>query len=169
MKRIFKPLKPTLMVRHVTELSPEFLNDWGIKGLILDLDNTLVPYKSNETASEIQEWVQAMHASDVKLYMVSNALHERVDYWVKKFLFPGVGLAAKPLPKFFRRALRALDLPPEEVAMVGDQLFTDVLGGNLAGMRTVMVTPLSDNALPHTKVTRKLERLVLHFLKENAR
>ncbi|WP_189005983.1 YqeG family HAD IIIA-type phosphatase [Deinococcus roseus] len=157
------------MVRDVTELSPDFLQEWDIKGLILDLDNTLVPYKSNETAPEIQDWVKCMHASDVKLYMVSNALHERVDYWVREFLFPGVGLAAKPFPKFFRRALKALGLPPEQVAMVGDQLFTDVLGGNLAGMRTVMVSPLSDNALPHTKVTRKLERLVLHFLKENAR
>lgn len=157
------------MVRDVTELSPEFLTEWNIRGLILDLDNTLVPYKSNQTRPEIEDWVKHMHAHDVKLYMVSNALHDRVDYWVREFLFPGVGLAAKPFPRFFKRALKAIDLPADQVLMVGDQLFTDVLGGNLVGMRTVMVKPLSENALPHTRVTRKLERLVLHLLKENSR
>ena len=70
-------------------------------------------------------------------------------------------MAGKPNPASFRRAAQALGLPPHQVGMVGDQLFTDVLGGNLAGLHTILVHPLIDNALPHTRLARLLERRVL--------
>ena len=68
-------------------------------------------------------------------------------------------MAGKPNPKAFRRGAQALNLPPEQVGMVGDQLFTDVLGGNLAGLHTILVRPLIDNALPHTRAARLLEQM----------
>jgi uncharacterized protein len=73
----------------------------------------------------------------------------------------GRGTGGKPLPGAFRKAVAELGLEAAHVAMVGDQVFTDVLGGNWAGCKTILVKPLSDNALPHTKLVRNLEARVL--------
>jgi len=84
-----------------------------------------------------------------------------VRHWSGRLGIRGVGVAGKPWPAGFRRACREMNLRPAEVAVVGDQLFTDVLGGNLIGAYTVMVEPITSNALPHTRFARLLETLVL--------
>ena len=154
-------LRPQLIIDHVTEITPNFLRTRGLRGIILDLDNTLVAYGSYERDHAMQAWVSALLKSGVRLYLLSNARRSRVRFWSGHFGFAGKGLASKPIPRGFRKALRHIGLPPGEVAMVGDQLFTDVLGGNLAGMFTILVRPLAENSLPHTKLARRFERLVL--------
>ncbi|BBN93466.1 hydrolase [Deinococcus grandis] len=156
-------LRPADVIDHVTHITPEFLADRGLHGLLLDLDNTLVPYGSYDPAGVAQTlaWVRDLKLAGVGLYLLSNATGQRAAFWLDKLDFQGVGLAGKPNPRAFRKALRALKLPPAQVGMVGDQLFTDVLGGNLSGMHTILVRPLVTNALPHTRVARRLERAVL--------
>lgn len=121
----------------------------------------MIEYGSYQEAREVQAWAAELMLGGVKLYLLSNALPERVRFWTARLGFSGVGLASKPAPRAFRVAARQMGLAPAQVAMVGDQLFTDVLGGNLAGMYTIMVRPLADNALPHTRLARRVERLVL--------
>ncbi len=155
--------KPNDVIAKVTDITPEFLAARGLRGLLLDLDNTLIPYGSYEEkeTAKMMNWAAALLDSGIKLYLLSNATKKRAAFWLDKLAFEGVGLAGKPNPQAYRKAAASLGLPANQIAMVGDQLFTDVLGGNLSSMHTVLVHPLVNNSLPHTKLARKLERLVL--------
>ncbi|GAA5533590.1 YqeG family HAD IIIA-type phosphatase [Deinococcus metallilatus] len=154
-------LRPRDLIDHIRDITPEFLAARGLRGLLLDLDNTLIPYGSYEERADVMGWAADLRRGGIRLYLLSNATGQRARFWVEKLGFEGVGMAGKPNPRAFRRALGALGLPAWQVGMVGDQLFTDVLGGNLSGMHTILVRPLAVNALPHTRVTRRLERAVL--------
>lgn len=154
-------LRPREILASVLDISPAFLRERGLRGLLLDLDNTLIPYGSYEERPEVQRWVAALHGAGTQLYLLSNATEKRAQFWLEKLGFAGVGMAGKPWPHSYRRALAQLDLSAEQTGMVGDQLFTDVLGGNLAGLYTIIVHPLADNALPHTRLARRLEHAVM--------
>ena len=154
-------LRPSLVLASVLDITPAFLQAHGLKGLLLDLDNTLIPYGSYDERAEVSQWAREVQASGCSLYLLSNATRERARVWAARLGLPGVGLAGKPFAREYRRGLSSINLPAEQVGMVGDQLFTDVLGGNWSGMFTIMVRPISDNALPHPRLTRRLERLVL--------
>jgi len=145
----------------VTAITPQWLRERGLKAVLLDLDNTLVPYKTyGEAPEEIREWLQMLKETGVEVMLVSNGSQRRVRYWREKLGIPGFGPAGKPWFGF-RKALRRLALTPREVAVVGDQLFTDVLGGNLIGAYTVLVPPISKKEMGYTRLVRRLERWVL--------
>ncbi|ACO46963.1 YqeG family HAD IIIA-type phosphatase [Deinococcus deserti] len=154
-------LRPDDVIDHITQITPEFLEVRGLRGLLLDLDNTLVPYGSYDEVHDMMRWASELRQAGIRLYLLSNATGRRAAFWLDKLGFAGVGMAGKPSPRAYRRAVAELQLPPTEVGMVGDQLFTDVLGGNLCGLHTVLVRPLISNALPHTRAARTLERAVL--------
>lgn len=156
-------LQPNDVIDHVRAITPEFLAARGLRGLLIDLDNTLIPYGSYEEggATEMIGWARDLQDAGIRLFLLSNATSKRAAFWLEKLGFQGVGMAGKPNPRAYRKALSEIGLPAQQVGMVGDQLFTDVLGGNLSGMHTVLVRPLVNNALPHTKIARRLERLVL--------
>ncbi len=154
-------LKPDDLLPHISDITPEFLAARGLRGLLLDLDNTLVPYGSYADEAEMLHWARELRGAGIRLYLLSNATGKRAAFWLERLGFAGVGLAGKPNPRAFARAAAELGLPPQQVGMVGDQVFTDVLGGNLAGLHTILVRPLVVNALPHTRAARRLERLVL--------
>lgn len=156
-------LRPDDVIDDILHITPEFLARRGLRGLLLDLDNTLVPYGSYEEAAAagMFRWARELRDSGTGLYLLSNATGRRAAFWLERLGFSGVGLAGKPHPRAYRHALTELGLPAHQAGMVGDQLFTDVLGGNLSGMHTILVRPIISNALPHTRVARQLERLVL--------
>jgi uncharacterized protein len=154
-------LRPRVILPHIHDITPAFLEGHGLKGLLLDLDNTLIPYGSYDERADVSRWASDLVSGGYALYLLSNATRERARIWAARLNLPGVGLAGKPFAREYRRGLTAVGLPAHQVGMVGDQLFTDVLGGNWSGMFTIMVRPISDNALPHTKITRRLERIVL--------
>jgi len=154
-------LRPRDVLGQIHDITPEFLAERGLHGLLLDLDNTLIPYGSYEERADVMTWAADLRRGGVGLYLLSNATGKRARFWIDKLGFEGVGLAGKPNPRAFRQGLRQLGLPAYQVGMVGDQVFTDVLGGNLAGMHTILVHPLAGNALPHTRMARRLERAVL--------
>lgn len=156
-----QPLHPDDLLPHVTDITPEFLAARGLRGLLLDLDNTLVPYKSYEDVPDIEAWIRSTAGASIRLGLLSNAAARRGAIWRERLSLEGGGMAGKPNPAAFRRAVRGLGLMPYQVGMVGDQVFTDVLGANLAGLHTILVYPLADNALPHTRIARALERRVL--------
>jgi HAD superfamily phosphatase (TIGR01668 family) len=156
-------LRPHDVIDDILSITPEFLARRGLRGLLLDLDNTLVPYGSYEEAAAagMFRWARELRDSGTGLYLLSNATGRRAAFWLERLGFSGVGLAGKPHPRAYRRALAELGLPAHQVGMVGDQLFTDVLGGNLSGMHTILVRPIINNSLPHTRLARQLERAVL--------
>lgn len=154
-------LRPADLIDHVQQITPEFLAARGLRGLLLDLDNTLIPYGSYEDNASIVRWAAELRSAGIRLYLLSNATNKRAAFWLERLAFAGVGMAGKPNPRAFQKAAAELGLPVHQVGMVGDQVFTDILGGNLAGLHTILVRPLADNALPHTRVARLLERQVL--------
>ena len=156
-------LWPKARVRRVTELTPEWLAARGLFGLVVDLDNTLVPYGVAPPAKgELAEGNRALAEAGIPVFIVSNAKPGRTRAWARSLGLEGWGLAGKPFPWSLRRAVRRMGLAPHEVAVAGDQLFTDVLGANLIGAYSVLVEPIEPKkGLPHTRWVRALERRIL--------
>lgn len=154
-------LRPKAHIRSALEISPAWLQERGIKGLLLDLDNTLIPYKTyGECPPDLRAWLDNLQQEGIKTVLVSNGSPARVRYWCEKLGLAGFGPAGKPWFGF-QRGLRTLGLSPSEAAVVGDQLFTDVLGGNWAGAYTILVPPISSKELGYTQLVRQLERWML--------
>ncbi len=148
-------------MKSALEISPQWLQERGLKGLLLDLDNTLIPYKTyGECPPALREWLDALHEAGIQTMLVSNGSSGRVRYWTQKLGIAGFGPAGKPWFGF-KRALAQLQMQPGEVAVVGDQLFTDVLGGNWIGAYTVLVPPLSYREMGYTRLVRQIERRIL--------
>lgn len=128
--------------------------------MIFDLDNTIIPWQSNNISTEMIECLYALKTMNLKLCLLSNSYEERVRTIADKLAIPYVAWACKPYPDGFKKAMRLMGLSPGQVAVVGDQLFTDVLGGNLAGAYTILVNPLSTKEFFTTRASRVLERLI---------
>jgi len=157
-------LTPRQIVRHVRDVTPESLQRAGVRAVVTDLDNTLVPWHGEEIASEIAAWLAALRDADMKVCIASNTRNfarlERLARHLDILHVPGN--AAKPGSKGLRKALSLLDAEPTEAAMVGDQLFTDIVAGNRLGLFTVLVNPLTTREFIGTKlISRNAERLVL--------
>ena len=158
-------LLPRELLERVQLITPAFMEARGLQGLMLDIDNTLVPHGELGDVLALRDWLEPLRVAGIELRLVSNALPRRITYFSIALEIAAVGsgrTAGKPFPRAFRSAIREMQLEPHRVAMIGDQVFSDVLGANLAGAYPILVRPLSDNSLPHTRVARALERLVLH-------
>lgn len=158
----FALLAPKAWLPSVTDITPAYLNAHGIRGLILDLDETLVTAISHTPADQVLEWIAAMR-SEFQLYIVSNNNSgRRVKRVAEELDLPCLHQAFKPRRGGFRRALAAMGLEAHEVAIVGDQLFTDVLGGNRLGAHPILVTPLSPETRPWRRAMRLAEGMFIH-------
>lgn len=154
-------LGPDRFAPRLSEVPLAELEAAGIAGIILDLDNTLVCWGGSDIAAEHLAWVASARDRGFALVMLSNNFSDRVTQIAGQMGIPYVANACKPLPVGFVRALRRLGLPRKRVAVVGDQLFTDVLGGKLCGLYTILTEPLEPNDHPITNVFRFFERLML--------
>lgn len=154
-------LSPDLYYTSVTAIDLAALRQDGVRHLLIDLDNTLLPRDTSALPPEIRSWVDALADHGMTACLVSNNWHAHVMDTAESIGLPIVAKALKPFPAAFRKGLRRLGAEPGETAVVGDQMFTDVLGGNLLGMKTVLVIPQSSSDLPHTLVLRRIERRVL--------
>jgi HAD superfamily phosphatase (TIGR01668 family) len=148
-------LAPDLYYSSVGSIDLDLLRERGVRALLVDLDNTLLPRDTSRFPDEAIAFARRMVAAGLRGCLVSNNWHAR------ELGFELVPKALKPLPWGFRAGLRLLDAAAGEAAVIGDQLFTDILGGNALGMTTVLVAPLSSTDLPHTLVLRRLEAVVL--------
>ena len=148
-------LFPREVLPSLLHLTPAWLKARGLKGVILDLDNTLLPYGEGDLPEAYRAWLSDLKGA-VPVYLLSNALPERFARVQRLLDLPGHAPALKPWFGF-RKALKALGLPAREVAAVGGQVFTDVLGGNLVGAYTVLVPPLREQEFFYTRFIRMLE------------
>ncbi|MEM6836413.1 MAG: YqeG family HAD IIIA-type phosphatase [Cyanobacteria bacterium P01_C01_bin.120] len=136
-------LQPNLVLgQPVLGLTTDIMQRYHLKGLILDVDETLVPINETDTTAEVREWFAALKA-EVPIWLVSNNLHEsRIRRIADSLSAPYITGARKPSRRRLRQAAEAMQLPVEQIAMVGDRLFTDVLAGNRLGMFTILVEPM---------------------------
>lgn len=153
--------KPDFQLFRVTDITVDFLRGNGIKGLLLDVDNTLSTDKGQELLCGLKEWIAEMYASDIGLTIISNAAKKRLVPFAAKINMKFVHRAAKPLFFGYLRGAKRLGLKKREVALVGDQIFTDVLGANLIGMKSIMVEPIELENGWSFKVRRHFEKKIL--------
>lgn len=158
-------LTPTYRLRHVFELTPQWVRREGIAALLLDVDCTLKRYRQSRLAPEVVQWCDRIRGSGVKMCLVSNGGGRRLRPLAEEIALPLVALAMKPLPFGCRRALGLLGVARDRAMMVGDQLFADVLAGNWAGVRTALVEPIAPEEEPwFTRLKRPLERRLVRRL-----
>ncbi len=157
---IARYLVPSQVARSVTDLDPEQLRAAGVRGVILDLDNTLVAWDAAAPTPGVRRWVADLQRAGLAACIVSNGFTPRLTTIAAALELPVVGTAVKPAPWGLRRAMRLMHTTPAQTVLVGDQLFTDVLGGNLLGLHTVLVEPLSTKEFVTTRIVRRLERLL---------
>jgi HAD superfamily phosphatase (TIGR01668 family) len=163
---VLKRIIPDEFVHSIYDIDYNALQRRGVKAIIVDLDNTLVESNRPEATPELISWLDQLRGMGFKVMIVSNNNRTRVSRFATPLRVPWIHAAKKPLSIAFNKALRRLETSPQETVMVGDQLFTDVLGGNRRGMHTILVLPISEVEGIFTKVNRMMERVVFRWMKQ---
>lgn len=135
-------LLPKAIFYRLTDVTPAFLQDRGIDLLMLDFDNTMLPYTSRVPAPELLTWLDGMKRSGIRLCVVSNSKKDKAAGFCRAHNISCVTHSKKPTGKGIRRCLAQFDAAPEQSALAGDQIFTDVLGANCAGAVSILVKPI---------------------------
>ncbi|MEW6046881.1 MAG: YqeG family HAD IIIA-type phosphatase [Bacillota bacterium] len=156
-------LVPDLWVDNPDAIDLQALVRRGIRCLLVDVDNTLTPW-GEPVAEQAHRFVERARRAGLAVAILSNARRHRRAAAAAALGVPAAGRAFKPLPRFFVNAAKMMGCTPGEVAVVGDQLWTDILGGKLAGMYTILVDPLRDRDHPFTRIWRVGERAVLRWM-----
>ena len=140
-------------------MEPEKLRAEHIRGVILDLDNTLVDWNEMYVRPQVRSWIESIHQLGMQTCLVSNSVRGRRVRKIGALLdMDVVTKACKPFPIAFRRAMRLMGTRPDSTCAIGDQVFTDMLGANWLGLKTILISPLSRRESPHTQVIRLIER-----------
>jgi HAD superfamily phosphatase (TIGR01668 family) len=158
---LVEALRPRLYVSSIYAINLDRLKDRGIVGLVVDLDNTLVAWNNDRSSNELDRWVQRVKQKGFRLCLVSNNFPTRVRRFGEWLDVPSVPNAAKPRRRAFIQAMHLLGTDSDSTAVIGDQVFTDVLGGNRLHCYTILVLPLNEREYWTTRLVRRVERLVL--------
>ena len=132
-------LLPRVLARSLTELTPRLLEERGIRLLMLDFDNTIVPYTTDVPTGEMISWLRDMRKSSIQLCVVSNSRKDRVRRFCEKYGLDCITHARKPFQKGIRECLAKYGIPPFQAALAGDQIYTDTLGANRAGVMPILL------------------------------
>ena len=153
-------LYPQVYKKSVKEITWQMIQELGIKGIILDVDNTLIDY--NKTMPDgIQQWCEELKQHKIKFCIVSNSnKKDKVKSVADKLKIPYFYFAKKQLKLGFKRAKEILQLPESEIAVVGDQIFTDILGANRCHMISILVDPIQEKDIWITVLKRPIENKI---------
>ncbi len=154
-------LTPDLYLDNICMVTPELLRTRGIKALILDVDNTLTEHNSQHISEEVLFWIRLMRQNGFLLMIASNNNKARIAPFAKKIEIEAVANSFKPLPIGYRKALAKWGLPAKEVAVVGDQIYTDIVGANLCGMFSILVKFWKEEKNFFFRLKRWIERPVI--------
>jgi uncharacterized protein len=166
---MFDLFRPTFQANSLDSISVEKLKRDGISGLIIDLDNTMTPWNDLEVGPKVTQWFQKVEAAGIRSCVVSNNKHkQRVAVVAERLGIPFVFRATKPRRKAFRAGMEILGTGIPNTAVIGDQLFTDILGGNRLGLYTILVLPISDREFIGTRFLRQMERVLVWLMKHFA-
>jgi len=159
-------LYPKQHFNNVREIKIDFLRKNKIKALILDVDNTLIDYDKN-LSQEIIEWAEKLKEKGIKLYILSNSnKKEKVKTVAEKLKIEYEYFGKKPLKSGFKKVQQKLQEKPENIGVVGDQIFTDVLGGNRCKMFTILVEPIAEKDIWITLLKRPIENAIKNKYKK---
>ena len=162
---MYKKFLPSEFVKSVFDISPERLLEKGIRGIITDLDNTLVEWDRPDATPKLVNWLKSMKDAGIQVTIVSNNSELRVKSFADPLGIPFIYKARKPMGKAFIKALNTMDVKREEVVVIGDQLLTDVVGGNRIKLHTILVLPVAKSDGFFTRFNRLVERRIFKALK----
>ena len=160
-------LMPTYFTKHVSDINPEILHKLNIKGIILDIDDTLAPHKCSIPDEEALKWVKSLKENNINLILVSNNFKNRVSKFAKKLDLPYIYMGLKPLSYGVKKAVKYLNLPQEEIILVGDQIFTDIIGANFLKLKSILVDPIGGKKTTLLKIKRFFEKSIRKKIKNN--
>lgn len=166
---MFKILYPQLYVNTLLDIPLSELKKANIRAFILDLDNTVTCWNSSYVTGEIIDWFKKLKTEGFKACILSNNGERRVLSVAENLGIPYIHRAQKPRKGAFYRAVDLMGATIGETAVIGDQIFTDVLGGNRAGLYTILVVPISQREFTGTKISRFFEYWVKRDLKKGFR
>lgn len=159
-------LYPKMYLNNVKEITYELLQKNNIKGLILDVDNTLIDYYKN-MLDGVEDWCKDLQSKGIKFCIASNSNNKKkVTSVSQKLEIPYTFFAKKPLKSGLNKAKTIMKLENEEVAVVGDQIFTDILGANRCKMFSILVDPIKEKDLFITIIKRPIENLIKRKIKK---
>ena len=140
-------LIPDVILESLTDLTPALLEQRGISFLMMDFDNTIVPYTTDEPTEKMCEWLAQMKSSGIRLCVVSNSKKPRVVRFCETYGLDCITHAKKPFQKGISECLRRFSLQPCDAALVGDQIYTDVLGANCAGLTSILISAIDNHTI----------------------
>lgn len=160
---------PTASVPKVTDITPKLIRAMGVDSILLDVDNTLALHGSQVPFPGTVEWAHRMSEAGIRIILLSNNFRRRVEPFAGKYGLPFLSLSLKPFPAAYRRAVRTLGIRREEAVAVGDQIFTDVVGANLAGVRSILLAPEKEEGSVSFRIRRALEKPIRRKIEECGR
>lgn len=153
-------LKPQYRFSRVMDITPDYLDSIGVRAVLLDIDNTLAFHGDDTPYPGAGEWVRGVAGYGIPVILISNNGPERVAPFAEKLGVAYEANAAKPLTSGMKKALKKVGVEPRDAAVIGDQIFTDVLGGNLLGGKVILTEPLGPETVPFIKFKRKIEKFI---------
>ncbi len=162
-------LKPDFFFESVCDITPEFLAENQIRALILDIDNTIAVPDKRDIPQNIQQWLAKMKDYGIKLVILSNNTPKRVSEFAKGIDVPYVGEALKPKKDGYIRAAKLVGEDISKCGCVGDQIFTDILGGNRVNAKTVLTKPFAKDQTAFIYIKRIFEKPFLAAYKGKGR
>ena len=138
-------LLPAFITEKLTDITPEFLTQQSIKLLMLDFDNTIVPYTTSVATPEMDAWLKKMLSSDIAVCVVSNSHNDRVKIFCGHYAMDCITYAKKPFRKGISQCLKKYRIPASQAALAGDQIFTDTLGANGCGVKPILVKAINNH------------------------
>lgn len=166
---MIKRLYPKLYLKSIFEIDTKYLREQGIRGIIFDIDNTLVPYDVVHPTEEIITFFERLKEEGFQICLASNNTEDRVVRFNEKLKVFAIHKSGKPRRRGLYKAMELMQLTRDQVAMVGDQIFTDVYAGNRAGAMSILVVPVSDKDEWITKVKRGIEKQVVRRYEKHNR
>ena len=157
---------PEYCFEKFCDATPDFLKSIGVKGIVLDIDNTLEPYEHPKAGEHVVQWFEALASAGIKAAIVSNNNEDRVSTFNQDFSIPAYSKAGKPFKKNVLRAIDDMGIKKEEAILMGDQIFTDVWAAHNAGIPAILVPPINDRKDVLTKFKRLLEKPILSIYKK---
>ncbi|OEF99013.1 hypothetical protein BHF71_10300 [Vulcanibacillus modesticaldus] len=163
---LLKYFAPDLYVKSIYDIDLQALKKQGVTTIITDLDNTLVEADSPDYTPKLIKWLDDLQELGFKVIIVSNNNKTRVAEFAEPLTVPYIHRAKKPTKAAFKKALQILKSSASETVVIGDQLLTDVFGGNRMGLYTILVIPISEKEGLGTKINRSIERIILPWMKK---
>lgn len=157
--------QPNILFHRITEIPVEFFVQKGIKLVILDVDNTLTTHGNPTPADGVVDWIRAVKTVGITLAILSNNTNERVKPFADELGLPFVAMACKPLTIGLTKACKLYKMHKSQVCLIGDQIFTDILGGNLKGVCTILVEPYEPEKGTMFAIKRMLEKPIVACFK----